>query len=114
MRPCFHCSTVTYDHNLADAIAQNLKLKKDHWPSDWMKEHTPRDVMLALGTMGEYTAFKGNARGVCRKHKNTSTSTAPWFQEAAYKINKSAEGLCYTCTREDKHATQCEHKEKLE
>jgi hypothetical protein len=113
MRPCFHCPTDTYDHKLADAIAHNLKPKKENWPPDYLKQHTLRDAMVVLGSLGDNIAFKDDDYALCHKHKNASTSKAKWFEKGAMEVNKSAEGLCHTCTRQDKHATQCKHREEL-
>ena len=113
MRPCCRCLTDKYDHNLADVIAQNLKPKKDHWPPDYVKQHTLRDAMVAFGTLGDYIAFENDARALCSQHKNESISKAKWFKDNASEVNKSAEGLCYNCTRENNHASVCEHRVDL-
>ena len=107
------CGTEKYDPNLADTIAQRLKPKKDHWPSDYREKHTLRDALVAFGTMPEYTAFKDDVYAVCTKHKNQSFSRAKFFETTAQEISKSAEVLCYTCTREERHYAQCEHQDQL-
>lgn len=112
-RTCYMCGTEKYDPNLADAIAQRLEPKKDHWPPDYLEQHTLRDALIAFGSMPEYTAFKDDVYALCPKHKNQSFSRAKSFESTAQEISKSAEVLCYTCTREEKHYTQCEHQEKL-
>lgn len=113
MRRCLRCDTDTYDHDLADTIAQNLKPKKTHWPPSYIIQHTLRDVLDAIGSLGDYTTFKGDEHALCSEHKATSTSEAVWFERSAAEMNKSAEGLCYVCTREDKHASECEHMQRL-
>jgi hypothetical protein len=107
------CGTEKYDADLADTIAQRLDPKKDHWPPDYLGQHTLRDALVAFGSMPEYTAFKDDFFALCLRHKNQSFTKARFFETSALEISNSAEVLCYTCTREEKHYTQCEHQEIL-
>lgn len=107
------CGTEKYDPNLADTIAQRLKHKKDHWPPNYLVQHTLRDALVAFGSMPEYTAFKDDVYALCPRHRNQSYSKAKFFETSAQEISESAEVLCYTCTREDKHYALCKHQEKL-
>ena len=108
------CGTERYDSNLADTIARRLKPEKGHWPPDYHDKHTLRDALVAFGSMDEYTAFKGDVYALCTRYKNQSFSKATWFKTTAEEISKSAELLCHTCTRDEKHYTECEHQKNLQ
>jgi len=107
------CGTEKYDPNLGDTIAQRLNPKKDHWPPDYLEQHTLRDALIAFGSMPEYIAFKGYPYALCPRHSNQSFSRAKFFETTAQEISKAAEVLCYTCTREERHYAQCPHQERL-
>jgi hypothetical protein len=64
--------------------------------------------------MSEYVAFKDEVYALCPRHNNQSFSRAKWFKTTAKEISKSAELLCYTFPREEKHYTKCEHQQSLQ
>lgn len=107
------CGTEKYDPHFADTVAQRLKPGKEHWPPDYLRQHTLRDTLIAFGSMPEYIAFENDAYALCPRHSNQSFTRANFFKTTAEDISKSAEVLCYTCTREDRHYAQCKHQEKL-
>jgi hypothetical protein len=106
---CSKCDVTRYDHTLVVSIGQNLAPKLECWPPRYVRHHSIRDVLSAIGSMGVFYHFEQDPKKLCSEHENRTYRSPEQFRRIADSLGKLTYGLCYRCTRSGRVMFQCEH-----